>query len=317
MEAPQKYSVVTRQLLAPSLEELSSVLNEGLKKHFTEVDVQVIDCPDLRNAPYHLAGETLCGNAKVADVGGVPYLIPTPHLNKPAYSLIEIGHLMGFKQASIVGASFSPHAICGNCELIPNLYYYTDDSGQLRVENETHGAKIGASGECVLFKPNVTEFNLLGNLFVCDAKPGKVLKIKASKRIAGDNFTTSIRNTLREKYGTNRVSVGGVFVIKQGAAKLHIMPELSKTPLNTPEDVNNWLKFYEMKAPLICLTVFHSYDDDLDLRVEHTHCFSTHGAGGHYHEDTTPDDVEYEAIFNVAEQLYRIDAPPMVQKFHI
>ena len=45
------------------------------------------------------------------------------------------------------------------------------------------------------------------------------------------------------------------------------------------------------------------------MRIEHTHCFSHHGEGGHYHYDTTPEEVEYEAYFVVAEQLLRVDRP--------
>lgn len=45
------------------------------------------------------------------------------------------------------------------------------------------------------------------------------------------------------------------------------------------------------------------------MRVEHTHCFSDHGEGGHYHEDTEPEVVEYEGYFSVAEQIYRFDPP--------
>lgn len=47
----------------------------------------------------------------------------------------------------------------------------------------------------------------------------------------------------------------------------------------------------------------------LDLRVEHTHCFSHHGEGGHYYIDTTPDTVEYLGYFMPAEFVYRIDRP--------
>lgn len=47
----------------------------------------------------------------------------------------------------------------------------------------------------------------------------------------------------------------------------------------------------------------------LDLRVEHTHCFSHHGEGGHYYIDTTPDTVEYLGYFVPAEFVYRIDRP--------
>ena len=91
--------------------------------------------------------------------------------------------------------------------------------------------------------------------------------------------------------------------------------------------MSNWLKFYYCDPPLTCLSTFVSHDpvscvelsahchaassytQGLDLRVEHTHCFSDHGQGGHYHFDSTPDDVLYEGYFVVAEQLYRIDKP--------
>ncbi|KAG7256603.1 hypothetical protein CRUP_012566 [Coryphaenoides rupestris] len=69
--------------------------------------------------------------------------------------------------------------------------------------------------------------------------------------------------------------------------------EFSACPLNTDDEVNDWLKHYE----------------GLDLRVEHTHCFSDHGEGGHYYIDTTPDTVEYLGYFLPAEYVYRIDRP--------
>ena len=53
----------------------------------------------------------------------------------------------------------------------------------------------------------------------------------------------------------------------------------------------------------------------LDLRVEHTHCFSDHGDGGHYHYDTTPSEVHYHAYYTVAEQLVRIDQPTHTHSF--
>ena len=40
----------------------------------------------------------------------------------------------------------------------------------------------------------------------------------------------------------------------------------------------------------------------LDLRLEHSHGFNlAKGQGGHYHYDTTPDIVEYEAYYNIAD----------------
>ena len=51
------------------------------------------------------------------------------------------------------------------------------------------------------------------------------------------------------------------------------------------------------------------FSQAFDLRVEHTHCFSDHGEGGHYHYDTTPTEVEYHGYYTLAERCYRIDRP--------
>ena len=61
----------------------------------------------------------------------------------------------------------------------------------------------------------------------------------------------------------------------------------------------------------VCLSVYlyASPFQGLDLRVEHTHCFSSHGDGGHYHYDVTPKDVEYFGYFVPVEKIYRVDAP--------
>lgn len=132
---------------------------------------------------------------------------------------------------------------------------------------------------------------MLGNLFVSEGKASKVLKVDVRKRTGSDNFVTAMRNILKEHYKQIPVSLGGSFLIATGKAKLHIMPDFSLKPLLSDDDVNSWLRFFEMNSPLVCLSVFHSHDPHLDLRVEHTHCFSEHNQGGHYHYDTTPQDV--------------------------
>lgn len=142
-----------------------------------------------------------------------------------------------------------------------------------------------------LHKSPSTEFGLLGNFFISQGKPGKVLKIRATTRTNGDNFVSILREILNTHFNDKTISLGGVFLIQTGKAKLHIMPDFSKTPLTSDDDVNKWLTFFEMDSPLVCLSVFHSKDPGLDLRVEHTHCFSDHNQGGHYHYDTTPKDV--------------------------
>ncbi|XP_064459199.1 ester hydrolase C11orf54 homolog [Ornithodoros turicata] len=291
-------------LYTPSLEEVAKVLNDGLKGYFKKVDVAVTDCPDLRRKPFMLASEGICGRPRLSDVGGVPYLIPMARTEK-IYSINDVMKCVELPDGFVIGAGAGPHHIVGvNCEMMHNM-----KCGPNAVSN-THYAKI-EDEKCALgtLPPEKCEFCLMANLLVSEGKPGKVLRVSAKHRIGEDNFVNSMRKILNKKYGANPVGLGGVFVIQQGKAKLHVMPHFSETPLVTNDDVNKWLKFFNMSAPLVCLSTFLSHDPGWDLRIEHTHCFSDHGEGGHYHYDVTPTEVEYLGYFNIAEFMYRIDAP--------
>lgn len=47
--------------------------------------------------------------------------------------------------------------------------------------------------------------------------------------------------------------LGGVFLLKQGKAKQHVMSDFSKTPICTDEELHSWMNYYEMPATLINL----------------------------------------------------------------
>ena len=80
-----------------------------------------------------------------------------------------------------------------------------------------------------------------------------------------------MRETLVDAYPDLFIGLGGVFTINTGTAKFHVMPDFSPCPINNTEDVNNWLQFYQVSAPLTVLSVLVSQDPGLDLRVEHSH----------------------------------------------
>lgn len=295
-------------LHVPDMNEVAKVLQEGLQKNFGSVEVGIVECPDLTKGPFHLAAPGICGNPRIADVGGPPFLLPLPQKDK-LYDLGEVAKLVELPGAFMVGAGAGPWKVIGvNSELIANAQVTKD--GSQAICCNSHTAKVNPDdGSCVLAKLETLSFNLMGNFLCSEGKPGRVIEIKASRRTGADNFMSACRKTLQDHYGTQPVGLGGVFLVEKGKANLHIMPDFSCEPLNSEADVNSWLKFYEMDATLICLGELVSYDPGLDLRVEHFHCFSEHGQGGHYHYDTTPDDVVYRAYFNIAEALYRIDQP--------
>nr|XP_060461339.1 ester hydrolase C11orf54 homolog isoform X3 [Panthera onca]XP_060461340.1 ester hydrolase C11orf54 homolog isoform X3 [Panthera onca] len=215
--------------------------------------------------------------------------------------------------AFILGAGAGPFQTVGfNCEFMPIIQTESEHKSPV---NGSYFAHVNPADEGCLLEKYSEKYHdfgcaLLANLFASEGQPGKVIEVKAKRRTGKLNFVTCMRQTLEKHYGDKPVGMGGTFVIQKGKAKTHIMPtEFSSCPLNSDEEVNKWLHFYEMKAPLVCLPVFVSRDPGFDLRLEHTHCFSHHGEGGHYHYDTTPDTVEYLGYFLPAEFLYRIDQP--------
>jgi hypothetical protein len=296
------------RLSPPTLQELIPSITAGLQANFKDVAVEVSRCPDLRQPPFNLAAEGLCGDERIADIGGPPHLSPTPKLDRK-YSLLEMARLMELpdSRGALLGAGAGPFHVLGvNAELMPNLSY----GGGGRVTNVTRHARIDAHGRCRCEPSPSTDCGLMANLFGSQGRAGgDVVHIEARTRMGPLNFTDAIAAALKAAFGERPVSMGGVFVIKQGRANLHVMPDFSPTPLETRDQVDGWLRYFDMSAPLVCLSVFHSHDPGLDLRMEHTHCFSDHDEGGHYHGDVTPDEVEYEAYFNVARAIYRIDRP--------
>lgn len=54
----------------------------------------------------------------------------------------------------------------------------------------------------------------------------------------------------------------------------------------------------------------HFLQPGLNLRMQHFHCFSEHGDGGHFHYDVMPAEAEYVGYFNIPEYMFRVDNYP-------
>uniref|UniRef100_A0ABD2WP08 DUF1907 domain-containing protein n=1 Tax=Trichogramma kaykai TaxID=54128 RepID=A0ABD2WP08_9HYME len=306
--------IVKKELHVPTLEEVKNVFLKALKENFKDVEISVVDCPDLTEEPFTLSAPGLGGRMNIVEVGGPPYLLPLVNREK-VYDLQSLLKDLKYgDRAFAAGAGAGPWPyINQNCEMMMNVMI---DSS--KIKNGTRIASVKNDDQtCLLevLKGNETRFALLANLFLCEGIPGRVLKVHVKTRVGKKDFIATMQQALAEHYVDNLVGLGGTFVIKQGKAKQHVMPDFSKTPLNTVEDLDKWLHFYEMSAPLVAVGTFVSAETDLDLRVQHFHSFSHHGEGGHYHIDTTPNDVEYLGYFNVGEVLYRVDQPPNPLQF--
>ncbi|XP_055624610.1 ester hydrolase C11orf54 homolog [Toxorhynchites rutilus septentrionalis] len=306
-----------KPLYKPSLEEIRDVIATGLASNFANVNVEVVDCPNLTQAPFHLAGEGLSGSCALLELGGPPFLFPRVDYTK-LYDLVSILRKTlndSKKQILAVGAGAGPYPyVNSNCEGMFNLKIAANG----HITNESHIAQTTPDCKRVLLKklPNTeTRCALMANIFLSEGKPGKVLKVNCMKRTGNKDFIASIRTTLAQHYGDKTVGLGGVFLLKNGKAKQHVMSPFSEAAIHTEEELNTWLNFFDMSATLIAVGTMVTNECDLDLRLQHFHSFSKHGEGGHYHIDTTPDIVEYEGFFNVGEKIIRVDKPVHTHKF--
>lgn len=307
-------------LSPPTLEELAGVLQAPLKDNYEDAHVSVVQCPDLRQAPFHLATEGLSGNERCADVGGQPNLFPRPQLDN-RWSMTDLAKAMDMEsgKGGLLGAGAGPFHIVGqNCELCPNISW---KGGFENTRNETRVAQIDpSSGAASVEKCTSIDCALMVNLYGSTGEAGPVLKVTARGRKGSEkSFTECIQKALAAAYGTESriISLGGVFVIRSGRARYHIMPDFpaeDRLPFQDRKQVDDWLTYHDFDGPITCLSVLHSADPGkkLGLRIEHTHCFSSLGKdeGGHYHYDIDEGDVvEYEGYFNTAKAVYRIDKP--------
>ena len=96
------------------------------------------------------------------------------------------------------------------------------------------------------------------------------MEVKCVGRSGVENFVTCMRKTLADAFPSESVGLGGIFCVREGRVKIHVMPEYSATPLKSDADVENWLKFYEMDAPYTCMSFLVSKDPVNSNRASNT-----------------------------------------------
>lgn len=282
---------------------------------FDHLDVRVADCPDLTGPTYGLTCSGLGGEgAVVMDVGGPPYLLPTVRRDK----VYELGALLRRARpagGTLLGAGAGPWPHAGtNCEGVFDLTVLPGEpprqgSGIVLVRGDGYEARP--------LPPDETRAALLGNFLVCGGEAGPVVRVEARGRRGTRDFVTAVRDTLAAHYGQRDVALGGVVVLRAGTARYHVMPDFSKRAINTDKDLQAWLRFFELRAPLVNVgtLVTGAVVQELDLRPQHFHGRGARGDGGHHHVDTSPDVAHYEALLVPAVELVRVDAPPVTHEF--
>ena len=307
-------------LWSPPLEELAPYVRDGLEANYAQVDVEVVDCPDLRTLG--CASPGIGGSTVLLEVGGEPYA-HNPNYRHVTFDMAEMACDCGHVDGSIFGAGMAfPGVLGGHCgEVIATL--------QAGGVNRSKVARVGRQRECIVEPYASTRHSGLSNLFLSAGRPGPVLKVSVEKRTGSErSFTQALRKSLQEHpdigadsapAGARQVGMGGVFVIEAGEIRSHIMPDYECIAhkyydTEAEEVVADFLQFYEHMGPdLLCLAVFWTGDPtggQLHLREsgEHTHFFHMGdlNQAGHYHYDVSPDTIRYTGYFNVAAELVRV-----------
>ncbi|EGT37601.1 hypothetical protein CAEBREN_29657 [Caenorhabditis brenneri] len=270
----------------PSLNELKEVFKSALTSNFETVEVDIVDCPDLSKSPFNQTSSGFGCNLRIAEVGGPGNLYPGFHIDHQ-FDISTIGKVCEHPEASVFGPGAGPWPVVGqNCEMVADVNLKT--------------GKVGTRiAECDVKTKDLRSKSIdVQNSYISKYQPGKERKTLQTV-LEKDYRNTSERSEV--------VSLAGQFIIHTGQAKLHVMPHFPGCPFKNNEEVDKWLNYFIMNAPLVCTTVMHSYDPGHNLRLEHTHCYSDHGDAGHYHYDVTPETVSYEGWFAPASKIYRID----------
>jgi len=158
MAAPKRrkrYSIVvtsdTRKLNAnhlalytPDLKQVVNEVTAGLQANFADVHVEIHDkCPKLNafgNLPTEVHG--ICGNTRIAEVGGAPYLFSANH-QKQSFSVTDICRAAGVQkggQPLVFGAATpDPSVENKNGAVVVNLHGVLNNHSRLCVVSDKSG----------------------------------------------------------------------------------------------------------------------------------------------------------------------------------
>ncbi|KJH50333.1 hypothetical protein DICVIV_03527 [Dictyocaulus viviparus] len=292
------------ETLKPSNRELRPIVETALKTNFKNVSVEVVSCPDLSIEPFSMTSTGFGRKLVIAEVGGIGNLFPIIHKEKE-FDLQEICDSCQAASSFVFGPGAGPWKLVGkNCEMIADANFSIS-----KVATKIVSISSSDPPSYTLSILNSPKFSLMANLALSEPGTGECtanVRFELEMIIFLKLYEEGLLN-ITEKSVVLCVSLAGIFLLREGEAKVHVMPGFPGCSFNTKEEINKWLRFFTMKAPLVCASVVHSYDAGYKLRMEHTHCYSSHGDGGHYHYDTTPDTVVYEGWFTAAEKIFRID----------
>ncbi len=87
------------------------------------MDIQIVECPDLTAAPFHLAAPGLRGNETIVEFGAVPYLLPLVDMSKVYDLKTMLGKVTG-KDLFAIGAGAGQAFLKHSSKFFFNIRYF-------------------------------------------------------------------------------------------------------------------------------------------------------------------------------------------------
>lgn len=299
-------------LQPPPLEELRDAVQAGLDLCYEEVLVEVVESPDLTAEPFGLVRPGLGGRPHILDIGGNQNQFPKVDTTKE-YDLDEICAAVGLEEVQIIGAGAGGYSVMHQnnelvCKVLSGCAGCTTRSKVGLMRGDHSGPQTGTGNLCQDYTS--AKVSTLCNVMASRGEPGQVLKVTAKRRRpeAKGDLLGEINAGLTAAFDVP-VALGGAFVMHKGSAKMHIMSDFTEGPICSQAFIDQeWLRFFDVPAPLSFVGVCCSKDQGLDMRTVHTHGHTLDGSfAGHIHHDTSPETVEYEGYFIPAEMYIRVD----------
>ena len=299
-------------------ETMIQAIENALKQVYKRVKVRLVPkeeaaTMDLSGKPWNLAGKNLGNNGFFCQLGGAKNVeMKQGHTVRFDISSALTQLKIANEQTLVIGPGAADRTcLTINGELIVNM---TVDRYNKVVTQRSYSA-IVSQGEA---EQNTYQPHTCGpfqHLMISSIEsiPSSILvEIDVEERQTEEheeenNFISVLRRSLKD-YSSKPMGLGGIFRVEKGTVKAHVMPDFVDENLTKKHDVDQWLKFYDMKAPLNCFSVLLTEDiNNAGFRLEHSHFFSDHGEAGHYHFDITPKDVHYHGYFIVCNEAIIID----------
>lgn len=307
-------------LNSPSLLRIRNDVQAVLQQHFDNAEVSIIKCPDLRESPFHLVAPGISGNTVIMEMGGPEFLWKQPMPDaKNSWKILDPSNQIHRRSSAfVIGAGRSHRTF--NSEIATNFICSKDR----RITNKSYFNFVNAQGKCeseVITNPNHVICDQHGSFFISNGTTGCVFKMCAKGRRTNMNFPSVIQSALETSYEPNYfIGLGGIFVINNGIVRNEI-----RRPSFASDSSS---KIFDTFTPLVAVGTILSrhkhiihhqkiYGKDAEpthlesnITTQNFHTFAYNGdRGGHFINDITPDDIEYEGYFNLAKMFIRVSPP--------